>query len=78
MGIGASLFMIAIGAILKYALPGSIGGVHLGTIGVILMIVGALGLVVTLLIWGPLARRPVEVEDEYVEPRRVYRRRPPY
>jgi hypothetical protein len=72
MGIGASLFLIAIGAILKYALPGSVSGVHLGVIGVILMLVGALGLVVTLLIWGPWSRPPVDRDVEVVERRRGY------
>lgn len=76
MGIGASIAMIAIGAIIKYALPGSVLGIHLGVIGVILMIVGVLGLAVTVLVFMPRSRRPVEyvtrepaVEDgpRYVE-----------
>ncbi|HTK61230.1 MAG TPA: DUF6458 family protein [Pseudonocardia sp.] len=60
MGIGASIAMIAIGAIIKYALPGSVLGIHLGVIGVILMIVGVLGLAVTVLVFMPRSRRPVE------------------
>lgn len=64
MGIGASIAMIAIGAIIKYALPGSVLGIHLGVIGVILMIVGVLGLAVTVLVFMPRSRRPVE--SEYV------------
>lgn len=64
MGIGASIAMIAIGAIIKYALPGSVLGIHLGVIGVILMIVGVLGLAVTLLVFMPRSRRPVEYVRE--------------
>jgi hypothetical protein len=41
-------------------------------IGVILMVVGALGLVVALLIWGPWSRPPVDRDVEVVERRRGY------
>ena len=49
MGIGTSLFLIALGAILKFAVHTSVSGVSLQTIGVILMIVGVIGLVLTFL-----------------------------
>jgi uncharacterized protein DUF6458 len=49
MTIGTSLFLIALGAIFKYAIEDSIDGVNLGTIGVILMIVGAVGLIISFL-----------------------------
>jgi hypothetical protein len=83
MGIGASLFLIAVGAILKFAVTADLGGVRLGTIGVILMVVGALGLVVTLIIWAPRSRPPKDYprnyDDDVVDERQVYgRRRPPY
>ena len=45
MTIGASLLLIAIGAVLKFAVTDTVKNVDLGTIGVILMIVGALGLI---------------------------------
>jgi len=48
MRIGASLFLIAIGAILKFAIHKGINGVDVGTVGVILMIVGAIGLLITI------------------------------
>jgi hypothetical protein len=48
MRIGASLFLIAVGAILKFAVTKGVNGVNVGTIGVILMIVGAVGLLITL------------------------------
>ena len=44
MTISASLFLIALGAILKFALTASVAGINLHVVGVILMIVGALGL----------------------------------
>lgn len=49
MGIGTSIFLIATGAILKYAVTTDVSGVELSTVGVILMIVGILGLVISLI-----------------------------
>jgi uncharacterized membrane protein YidH (DUF202 family) len=51
MTIGTSLFFIAAGAILKYAVTASVAGVNLQTVGVILMIVGLAGLVLGLGMW---------------------------
>ena len=48
MGIGMSIFLIALGAILRYAVTVTISGVELQTVGLILMIVGIIGLVVSL------------------------------
>ena len=48
MGIGTSIFLIALGAILKFAVTASIAGIELATVGVILMIVGILGLLISL------------------------------
>jgi len=76
MEIGSSLSLIALGAILKFALPNHVLGINLGLIGVILMIVGAIGLAVTLIVWGPRGRRPVPHGD-VVEERRVYGRGEP-
>jgi hypothetical protein len=49
MYIGSSLFLIAAGAILKYGVADRVDGIDLGVIGVILMIVGVIGLAVSLL-----------------------------
>jgi hypothetical protein len=49
MYIGGSIALIAFGAILRFAVADTIDGLSLGTIGVILMIAGALGLVVSLI-----------------------------
>jgi Domain of unknown function (DUF6458) len=71
VGIGASIFLIALGAILTFALNVDIGAVDIDVIGWILMAVGALGLVVTILIWG---RRRQVVTTTPVEEQEVVRR----
>ena len=48
MRIGAALFLIAVGAILKFAVTDKVNGVDLGVVGVILMIVGIIGALVEL------------------------------
>jgi Domain of unknown function (DUF6458) len=49
MGIGTSIFLFAAGAILKYAVTADVSGIELEVVGVILMIVGAVGFVLSLL-----------------------------
>jgi hypothetical protein len=51
MGIGTSIFLIAVGAILKFAVTASVSGISLATVGVILMIVGVVGLLISLFFW---------------------------
>ena len=53
MGIGASIFLIAVGAILAFAVNYDISGLDIAVIGYILMIVGVIGLIMTAFIWGP-------------------------
>jgi hypothetical protein len=66
MSIGASLFMIAVGAILRYAVSDSIEGVDLPTIGLILMIVGIVGLLISLFMYVNATRRADVVDrDRY-------------
>jgi hypothetical protein len=48
MTIGTSLFLIAVGAILKFAVTWHVAGIDLHTVGVILMIVGGFGLLLGL------------------------------
>jgi membrane-bound ClpP family serine protease len=50
MRIGASLFLIALGAILKFAVTKQVSGVSVGVVGVILMVVGAAGLLLELIL----------------------------
>ena len=47
MGIGTSLFLIAVGAILYFAVDASVSGLEIQTVGLILMIIGVLGLVIS-------------------------------
>lgn len=51
MTIGGSLFLIALGAVLKFAVTATIVGIDIQVIGVILMIVGVIGLILGLLAW---------------------------
>lgn len=52
MGIGVSVFLIAVGAILAFAVEVTTEGVNLDTVGVILMIVGSIGLLASLVFWS--------------------------
>ena len=52
MTIGGSLFLIAVGAILKYAVTADIAGIDLDAAGVILMVIGGLGLALGLFLWN--------------------------
>ena len=61
MGIGVGIFLIAVGAVLAFAVHASLNGIDIQTVGVILMIVGALGVVVDLVIFAP--RRRTVVDD---------------
>ncbi len=74
MGVGTSIFLIATGAILKYAVTANVSGVKLEVVGVVLMVVGLIGLVVSLLYlysWSDRRRRVVE-ERTVVDPRDRY------
>jgi hypothetical protein len=52
MGISLSLFFIAVGAILTWAVSVDVSGVSIQAVGVILMVVGALGVVLSLIFWS--------------------------
>jgi hypothetical protein len=56
MRLGASLFLIAVGAILKFAITKHVSGVDLGTVGLILMLIGIVGLLISL-VWMSTRRR---------------------
>ena len=77
MGIGVSLVLIAIGAILTWAVNATLSGVDVNAVGVILMIVGAVGLLLSLMFWSSWGsygvsrggtRRVTTVEDGPAEP----------
>ena len=52
MGLGVSIFLIAIGAILAFAVSADVSGVDINTIGWILLIVGIAGAVLSMIFWS--------------------------
>ncbi len=70
MGIGASIFLIAVGAILSFAIDrDQVDVVNINIVGYILMAVGLVGLIMTAFIFGPRNRSG---RSDVVEERRVY------
>jgi hypothetical protein len=68
MPLGTSIFLIAVGAILRYAVSATVSGISITTVGLILMIVGVAGLLISVLYmtaWGP--RRGRVVRERVVE-----------
>lgn len=59
MGIGAGIFLIAVGAVLAFAVHASVSGIDVQTVGIILMVVGALGIVLDLVLFAPRRRAVV-------------------
>ena len=73
MGIGTSIFLIAVGAILYFAVNADISGLEISTVGLILMIVGILGLVISIYMMSVAPRRrPGEPVDGPVVRDREY------
>jgi len=52
MGIGVSLILIAAGAILTWAVNATTSGFNINTVGIILMAVGAAGILLSLMFWS--------------------------
>ena len=74
MTIAASIFLIALGAILRYATNLNVEGIEIDTVGLILMIAGVAGLVLSFLqeaIWSERAKRRNVVHEEPVARERV-------
>ena len=70
MGIGVSLILIAVGAVLAFAVNATVSGLEVTTIGWILMVVGIAGLILSLMFWstwggfgGARSRRTTYVDD---------------
>ena len=59
MGMGVSIVLIAIGAILAFAINYTASGIDINTVGVILMVVGGIGLALSMLFWSSFAPFPV-------------------
>jgi len=69
MTIGTSLLLIAVGAILKFAVTAHLAGIDLQVVGVILMVIGIVGLIIGLAMYASAherwARRPPPPPDAY-------------
>ena len=75
MGIGTSIFLIALGAILVWGVTAEVGGIDITAIGWILLIVGIIGAILSMIFWsswggfgGRTSRREEVVYDD-VPPR---------
>jgi hypothetical protein len=74
MGIGVSLILIAAGAIMTWAVNVSSSGFNVNTVGIILMVVGVVGLLLSLMFWsswggpGYVTRRRTTYVDEAPPP----------
>jgi hypothetical protein len=68
MGIGFGIFLIAVGAILTWAVNASVSGLDLNVVGVVLMIAGAAMVVLSFLFWDTMTRRsrPVATRERVV------------
>jgi hypothetical protein len=67
--------LIAIGAILNYAVTAEVSGIDIQTVGVILMLIGILGLILSLLytfLWSDSARSRRDPADPYDSPTRRF------
>ncbi len=77
MGIGTSLFLIAVGAILRFAVTITSSSINVQTVGLILMIVGAVGLAISLLwitVWSDRrSHSSPDVGERDVPPTQRYR-----
>ncbi|TKJ20208.1 DUF6458 family protein [Blastococcus sp. CCUG 61487] len=67
MRLGTAIVLLALGAILAFAVDVAVSGVDLQVVGWILMAVGALGIVLEVAVWGPRQRR-VTRTDAYGDP----------
>jgi len=67
MTIGSSLFLIAVGAILYFAVDADISGLEISTVGLILIVIGIVGLLISLVLSRrTVAERPVVRERHYL------------
>ncbi len=68
MGIGVSIFLLALGAILAFAVTvDDAGWFNINTIGIILMIAGVVGLLMTLFLFGDRGTRTTRRERRVVD-----------
>jgi len=71
MGIGTSIFLIALGAILRFAVTATVSGINISTVGTILLVVGVVGLIISLLymtLWADRTRAAAPVDRTTAAP----------
>lgn len=68
MGIGSSIFLIALGAILTFAVGNQVDFINLVTVGWILMALGVVGLIASMVMFGPKKTRRVSESRSVVDP----------
>jgi hypothetical protein len=66
--IGTSILLIAVGAVLRYAVTASLSWIDIQTVGLILIIAGIVGLIISLLYMALWADRARTSRDPYVDP----------
>jgi hypothetical protein len=67
MTLGVSLLLVAAGAILVWGVTGEVQGIDVDAVGVILMVVGVIGFILSLIFWDTWGRGPVGRRVRYVE-----------
>ncbi|HZM18894.1 MAG TPA: hypothetical protein VFB87_05735 [Gaiellaceae bacterium] len=67
MGLGVSLLLIAVGAILIWGLQSDVAGISEDAIGVILIVIGALGLILSMMFWSSWGGMGGRRRSTYVE-----------
>ena len=76
MGIGVSVFLLAVGAVLAFAIDYTASGINIHVVGFILMLAGAIGLLMTMLVFGRrdrgVATTGVVTEERVVRDRGTY------
>lgn len=60
MGIGGSIFLLALGAILAFAVNAEISGIDINVVGYVLMLAGLIGLIATVWYWNSRRRTVVQ------------------
>ena len=71
MGIGTSIFLLALGAVFTFAVEFDVAGIEIATVGVILMIAGVLGLLISLFLMSQSRTAAPVARDRVVERDRV-------
>lgn len=83
MGIGGSIFLLALGAILAFAVNADISGLDINVVGYVLMLAGLVGLIITVWYWNSRRRtvvqerQPIIHSDGRIEEVRTVRREDP-